>query len=529
MLTYFSLLPYLQICCTSPPLPSLPFLLIIQIKLARPQWEDAHHIISPLTRQKEVYALKANYMNDQQLNLQERLARYNAKALADEKTSFCSGKQELDMDILRGKQPAEIQKLASPVKGQPVFFDPLNSQLDMVKKRRQEMDAENNYKWKMQDFQQSIAEIPKVAYHPATLLTQLQMGRTSLKQISRLAKVKADVWKDEDFYSQDESEMERYTSKEEGGASSSPISHAQSNKISSPQYDNSGNVLPEASLQLAMLKAKSGDTRALFNLFMVHDPNISNSQRAQQFDMLAAGSMDSLANSDFNYVGGDGNGNEGSGSAIENQNVGQVQQQIDFAQVSDQDFALTAKEQAQALALARSQSPITAGDIPILATGKGVIRSSPSSKHESIANKPNSAPTATAISKSGSLVKTPPKASTTKDVAFKKNDTEAGFRAGTEAKPKLSKLEAALLVQKEKDMVNVEENDTVIAENGTFDLQAVVPIIANPLDGVDPAITEAFFNEAANIGFTSLSLDDDASTGSLDKEESRSTRTRQIY
>lgn len=238
-----------------------------------------------MDRQKEIYALKANYMNDQQLNLSERLVRYNQKALADEKTPFCSGKQELDMEVLRGKPASEIQKMASPMKGQAVFFDPLNSQLRVVKNRRKELDEENEIKWKGQDFQHSIAEIPKVAYHPATLLVQLQTGQTSLKQISRMAKAKPDYWKDDDFYGPDDSA-------------------SQSQGATSPQYDTAGRVLPEASLQLAMLKAKSGDQRALYELFMSENADAYQPALSSTGGMIQDGS---LAGSDFNYREGSGN------------------------------------------------------------------------------------------------------------------------------------------------------------------------------------------------------------------------------
>jgi len=267
-------------------------------------WDEAHNVISPMSRQREIYALKANYMNDQQLNLAERLARYNQKALADEKTAFCSGKQELDMEVLRGKPPSEIQKMASPVKGQPVFFDPLNSQLYTVKQRRKELDSENEIKWKGQDFQMSIAEIPKVAYHPATLLTQIQTGQMNLKQISRMAKMKPDFWKDEDFYGPDDAESTGTSSRNE-----SPMRPSQSHTVTSPQYDSVGQVLPEASLQLAMLKAKSGDQRALYDLFMS-----TNAQTHQYQPVVSTSKLDgrllqegSLAVSDFNNTEGQGN------------------------------------------------------------------------------------------------------------------------------------------------------------------------------------------------------------------------------
>ena len=257
-------------------------------------------------------------MNDQQLNLQERLVRYNGKALADENTPFCSGKQQLDMALLQGKKPEDLKKLSSPVRGQPVFFDPLNSQLEHVKDRRKEIDAELSAEYKAKDFQDSIAEIPKIAYHPATLLTQMQHNNVSLKQISRLAKTKGDVWKEEDFFSPEKGESVGSSINSRAGAKPSRINAAITTSTAhSPQFDAMGQVLPEASLQLAMLKAKSGDTRSLYNLFMAADPNYNPvaSSRLENGNGNGNGhgsSMDdlqnggSLANSDFNFTNMDG-------------------------------------------------------------------------------------------------------------------------------------------------------------------------------------------------------------------------------
>ncbi len=232
-------------------------------------------------------------MNDQQLNLTERFKRYNEKALADEKTSFCREKQELDMEVLRGKPASEIQKMASPVKGQALYFDPLNSQLHTVKQRRKELEEENRIRWKSKEFQNSIADIPKVAYHPSTLLTQLQAGQVTIKQIGRLSKQKPDLWEN-GFFSPDRDEGAFIDNKGQDGIPLSP--QRTTSQAMSPQYDVVGNLLPEVMLQKAMLKAKSGDKQALYNLFMSenaprYEPQLSS--------LIREGS---LANSDFRFI-----------------------------------------------------------------------------------------------------------------------------------------------------------------------------------------------------------------------------------
>ena len=261
---------------------------------------------------KEVYALKANAMNDQQLTLQERLVRYNQMTLKDEQTPFCSGKQFYDMEVLRGKQPHELQKPISPVKGMPKFFDPLNGRLDVVKQRKKELDSEREIKHSSKYFQDSIAEIPKVAYHPQTLLTMLKTGPVELKHISRLAKTEEDVWKADHLFpspdrslssnSNSNSNISQYRSFSKTSFDPTlPLPTGSTGiKISSPLPSMSESFLPEVNLQVAMTRAKKGDRRALFDLFMKED-GVTQSQ------VLALGDS-SVAVSDFRYADVGGNG-----------------------------------------------------------------------------------------------------------------------------------------------------------------------------------------------------------------------------
>jgi len=94
-------------------------------------------------------------MAEQHLTLQERLTRFHAKTIADEKTPFCSGKQELDWYLLQGKG-------VPPSKDKPLFYDPLNYQLKQVKDLREKLVKKNEKKYKAKDFQNSLTSIPKV-------------------------------------------------------------------------------------------------------------------------------------------------------------------------------------------------------------------------------------------------------------------------------------------------------------------------------------------------------------------------------
>ena len=243
----------------------------------RPAWDTAHNVIPPTVRQAEIYRLKANHMNDQQLTLKERLLRYNAKTMADELTPYCVEKQQNDFALLKsGSNARDVQKSSAYYNyGLMATSDPLNGQLIKVKKKHVKLRSEVDAKHKANDFQRSIQEIPKVAYHPASLLTQMQTGAVTLKQIGRIAKARSQWWEKDDFFEspeKDQSSIDSGTS--QGGASPSLDSGASQTTGSyyagSPavKYDIRGNKLPEAKLYDAMMRAKYGDQRALFDTLM---------------------------------------------------------------------------------------------------------------------------------------------------------------------------------------------------------------------------------------------------------------------
>ena len=273
----------------------------------RPAWDTAHNVIPPSVRQAEIYRLKANHMNDQQLTLKERLVRYNAKTIADEVTPYCQEKQQNDFTLLRsGSNAKDVQKSSAYYNyGLMATSDPLNGQLIKVKKDYVKLRAEIDAKHKAQDFQKSIQEIPKVAYHPASLLTQMQTGAVTLKQIGRIAKTKPQWWEKEEFYEspeKDQSSVGSGTSQGGGsgggGASVSPSVASGTSQTTgsyfagSPavRYDSHGNKLPEAKLYDAMKRAKYGDQRALFDTLMADmDPTaLAVQDMGSQFESVGS-------------------------------------------------------------------------------------------------------------------------------------------------------------------------------------------------------------------------------------------------
>ena len=216
-------------------------------------------------------------MNDQQLTLKERMVRYNAKTMADELTPYCTEKQRNDFTLLKsGSKARDVQKSSAYYNhGLMATSDPLNGQLIKVKKDYVKLRAKVEARHKSNDFQRSLQEIPKVAYHPASLLTQMQTGPVTLKQIGRIAKAKPQWWEKEEFFEspeKDQSSVDYSTSQGDAspGVASSASTATGSYVAGSPQikYDVSGNKLPEAKLYDAMKKAKNGDQRALFDTLM---------------------------------------------------------------------------------------------------------------------------------------------------------------------------------------------------------------------------------------------------------------------
>jgi len=159
-------------------------------------WDSAHHHVR-LTH-KELFLLKQNVMPNQPITLPERMARFGAKTIADELTPFCREKQDLDMKILRAgpSAPPPTFKI-SPPKGLQRMHDPNNLNLNYVKKRREELERKQESAWKAKEFSMDLLSVPKVSYHPESLSLQLQTGVIKLKEIGPIvAEVPALEWED---------------------------------------------------------------------------------------------------------------------------------------------------------------------------------------------------------------------------------------------------------------------------------------------------------------------------------------------
>lgn len=224
----------------------------------RSPWDEAHHNVkySP----KEIYKIKANIMPNQPYTILERMQRFNAKAIADEITPFCQGKQALDMEVLRtGKAPNIV---ISPTKGIQKFFDPNNTNLDYVKKNREEADKKMERKLKRKGFQESLMSIPKVLYHPETLSLQLKSGQVRVSDIPRLMRNPTD-WEN---FQPPPVVIPRAGA--ESKVLKASLSVRQDSLASASVSASSILSQSESDLIAAMRRAKHGNQRALFNLFL---------------------------------------------------------------------------------------------------------------------------------------------------------------------------------------------------------------------------------------------------------------------
>jgi hypothetical protein len=137
-----------------------------------PAWDDGFHNIK--LSSKEKFAIKRSGMNmKSDLPLQERMSRFASMTVSElQMLPFCETKQISDKKIRAGFK-VEPSK-PSPVKGQVLYYDPLDETVASVKKERKQLNEENEKKYKEKQWQLDLANIPIVDYHPVTRLQQLK-------------------------------------------------------------------------------------------------------------------------------------------------------------------------------------------------------------------------------------------------------------------------------------------------------------------------------------------------------------------
>jgi len=156
-------------------------------------------------------------------------------AQAEEPVPFCLEKQVNDKLALQGVLPLP-SKTGSPIKGQKLYYDPLNTQLHTVKINRQRLEADRLELQRAKKYQEDLDTIPLIDYHPTTELAKM---KTKAKGGNEPNATAIDVTDDEKFEFED----------------------------------------LESKTKAAMKFARRGDTSSLYDYFMKSEINIPSSAK----------------------------------------------------------------------------------------------------------------------------------------------------------------------------------------------------------------------------------------------------------
>ena len=138
----------------------------------RPEWDDGFHTIRKTN--KERYAIKQSGVirSLKELPIAERMNRFNKMQCNENQIlPWCEKKQEIDKLVRQGVI-VEPQK-PSPVKGQLLYYDPLDTQLRELQRLRDHDVAKYEASMKEKEFQESLHSIPEVNYFPVNKLKKL--------------------------------------------------------------------------------------------------------------------------------------------------------------------------------------------------------------------------------------------------------------------------------------------------------------------------------------------------------------------
>ena len=153
----------------------------------RPSWNTNHHQND--THISEVFKLKASGLNEvEAMTLKERLTRFIERAGpgAETKSMFCVEKQITDLDVLHGiiKAPEK----SKPIKGQVLYYDPLNGNLQaVIKLHEQEVEKKKEY-WEKKAKKDAWKTVPIVDYDPQKALEKMKAKTAKMLENLELAK-----------------------------------------------------------------------------------------------------------------------------------------------------------------------------------------------------------------------------------------------------------------------------------------------------------------------------------------------------
>jgi hypothetical protein len=222
-------------------------------------WNEGFHNI--IKSNKELVSEKTVGRKKEPLTLLERMHRYESMSVEEGISLFCVEKQINDIEQIKGN-PILPKK---PGKGSPVYFDPRNSQLQVIKDNRVVQEQENVEKIKQKLYQDALATIPMCTYNPINKLKEMSPTRF----VSDLFTNDIDWSQPLNWPQGDEFQRAIKTAKQ---GDSNPLivsimnSHAK-------RYDINSDWPTTEEFQAAYHKAKKGDRQALFRNFMMKDYN----------------------------------------------------------------------------------------------------------------------------------------------------------------------------------------------------------------------------------------------------------------
>lgn len=138
----------------------------------RPSWDEGFHRIHKSA--SHVFQLKASgLLVKSKQPLSELLHRFESLSVAENAFHpFCTEKQTMDK-MERSGIVLEVPK-SKPVKGQKLYFDPLDTHLEMLKAEYKQHEAKKRYNRKVKDYKNALKTIPKVDYYPTTVLATMR-------------------------------------------------------------------------------------------------------------------------------------------------------------------------------------------------------------------------------------------------------------------------------------------------------------------------------------------------------------------
>jgi hypothetical protein len=187
---------------------------------------------------------------------------------------FCTEKQETDKKIMAGIEH-KVPKPTSHL-GNPVYFDPNNNELKLIKHYRRQDLKEEKRKQEAKEYQKLLKTIPKVDYFPTTKLAEIR-SKSTLAYTSSTADNKDSIFEDS-FARSSSNNNEGFYGGSPGlnNTSRGPSDAKFTASMGSwSKYDSS--VLDEAdgawqgterAMKEAMKAARRGDTRALYEYNM---------------------------------------------------------------------------------------------------------------------------------------------------------------------------------------------------------------------------------------------------------------------